>query len=271
MVEAGERSSARAVVVLGVRYDNLTRDEVLDWMERAIREGGPRQIVIPNADCILKVRQDHQYRDIATHAALVVADGMGVIYASWLLGTPLKQNVGGRMLLPGFSARSAQKGYRIFLLGGHGPHTAEAAAEKLRQKYRGVVISGTYWPPFAKEFNDAETARMLSAIREAKPDVLFVGLGAPKQEKWIARNLSRIGVPVCLGVGAAIDIEAGALPPIPTMATTIGLEWLVKIIYEPKRYCRRYLFGIPRFLWLVLRARLVRRWSGSRCSLDERE
>jgi exopolysaccharide biosynthesis WecB/TagA/CpsF family protein len=245
------------VTLMGVRYDNVTRAETLDWMERAIRERGCHQIVTPNADHILIVRHDTEYRDIVKHASLVVPDGMGVIYASWLLATPLKMNVGGRLLLPEFSALSAQKGYRLFLLGGHGPHTAEAAAQKLRAKYPRLVISGTYWPPFAQEFDDRETAKMLKAIREAQPDVLFVGLGSPKQEKWIARNLSRISVPVCIGVGAAIDVEAGVYPAIPVFLTAIGLEWLMKLIYEPRRYWRRYLFGIPRFLLLLLRTRVM--------------
>jgi N-acetylglucosaminyldiphosphoundecaprenol N-acetyl-beta-D-mannosaminyltransferase len=239
------------VTILGVPYDNLSRQETLDRIEVFIRSGARHMICTPNADHLLRARKDTEFRAILNRADLVVSDGMGVIYASRLLGTPLKENVGGRLLLSEFAARAVLRRYRLFLLGGRDSHMAQEAADRLRAQDQGVLVCGSYAPPFAAEFDEAETQRMLNTVEAARPDILFVCLGTPKQEKWIACNLGRLNVPVSIGVGAALDMLTGRVREPPRWATDCGLEWLAKLIQEPGRFWRRYLLGIPVFIWLI--------------------
>lgn len=250
-----ERHRIDPVTILGIRYDNLSREEVLDCMESFAQQGSTRMICTPNADHLLQARRDREFRDILERADLVVSDGMGVVYAARLLGTPFKENVGGRLLLPDFSSRAARFGYRLFLLGGNNEEMVQLAVTKLCRSYPGLVIAGSYTPPFMQEFDEAETGRMLDSIHRARPDVLFVCLGTPKQEKWIARNLDRLNVPVSIGIGAALDMIAGCVNEPPRWVSRIGLEWLVKLLHEPKRLWRRYFWNGTVFVSLILKQR----------------
>jgi len=244
------------VDILGVQYDNLLRSEVLDCIEVWISQKQAHQICTPNVAHLLLARKDPEFQSILERADLVVADGMGVVCAGRFLGTPLKENVGGRLLLPEFAARAVQKGYRIFLLGGKNCDVTQKASACLCADYPGLCIAGTYTPPFMHEFDDVENQRMVDVVNQSKSDVLFVCLGTPKQEKWIARNLQKLNVPVSIGVGAALDMIAGEVYEPPRWISGIGFEWLVKLIQEPKRLWRRYLVGVPLFLGLVLLQRL---------------
>lgn len=247
------------VALMGIRYHNVSQTETLDIMETWIATGGAHQICTPNVDHPVRAATDPEFSMVMARANLVVADGMGVVYASRFLGTPLKQNVGGRLLLDGFAARAQTKGYRLFLLGGRGTDAVERAAACLEARYPGLVVTGTYAPPFMPELDEPETRRMLAAIYAARPDALFVGLGTPKQEKWIARNLPRLEVPVSIGVGASVDMLAGDVRVPPPWMTEVGLEWLFKTWQEPRRFWRRYLIDDPVFFWWVLRTRVSRR------------
>jgi N-acetylglucosaminyldiphosphoundecaprenol N-acetyl-beta-D-mannosaminyltransferase len=244
------------VNILGICYDNLTRLEVLDRMEIYIQEGGTHMICTPNADHVVRSQTNVEFREIIQRSDLVVSDGMAVVYASRLLGTPLKENVGGRLLLPLMAQRSAEKGYRLFLLGGSSEQVARSAVERLCKDYPGTNIAGTYTPPFMDEFSVEENDCMLSAVHRAKPDVLFVCLGTPKQEKWIARNLKNIQAPVVVGVGVAMDMLAGKVRQPPRWMSDIGFEWLYRLIQEPRRLAKRYLMDDPIFFWWLLRHRM---------------
>ncbi len=140
-------------------------------------------------------------------------------------------------------------------MGGKNRDVTQKASARLCANFPGLCIAGTYTPPFMNEFDDAENQRMLDAVNQSKPDVLFICLGTPKQEKWIARNLTNLNVPVSIGIGAALDMIAGNIYEPPRWVSGIGLEWLVKLFQEPKRFWRRYLVGIPFFLFLVIRQR----------------
>jgi N-acetylglucosaminyldiphosphoundecaprenol N-acetyl-beta-D-mannosaminyltransferase len=242
--------------ILGICYDSLTRQEVLDRMEDFIQQGGTHVISTPNADHVVRAQTDVEFREIIRRSDLVVSDGMAVVYASHLLGTPLKENVGGRMLLPALAQRSAEKGYRLFLMGGSSEQVARLAVERLSKDHPGVNIAGTYTPPFMDEFSHEENECMLSAVNRAKPDVLFVCLGTPKQEKWIARNLKNIQVPVTVGIGVAMDMLAGKVRQPPRWVSDIGFEWMYRLIQEPRRLAKRYLVDDPVFFWWVLRQRM---------------
>jgi N-acetylglucosaminyldiphosphoundecaprenol N-acetyl-beta-D-mannosaminyltransferase len=187
---------------------------------------------------------------------LVLTDGMAVVYASHFLGQPVKGNVGGRLLLPILTERSAHRGYRIFLLGGSSPQVAESATVRLMQCYPRANIVGYYSPPHMLEFDAAETANMLEKVNQSGADVLLVCLGTPKQEKWIARNLPHIQASVSIGIGVALDMFAGRIRKAPTWMTDVGLEWLYRTFQEPRRMVHRYLVNGSIFLWLVLKGRL---------------
>jgi N-acetylglucosaminyldiphosphoundecaprenol N-acetyl-beta-D-mannosaminyltransferase len=255
-VVGGALGKIDRIPVAGVRFHRVSRREVLDLMEVFIAHGASRMICTPNADHVVRARREPEFKQILERADLVVADGMAVIYAARFLGTPLQDNVGGRLLLDAFAARAAARGYRLFLLGGRDARAAEAAADSLRARHRGLLVAGTYSPPFVPEFDEAETCRIMQAIHRAAPDALFVGVGTPKQEKWIARNLDRLEVPVSVGVGAALDMLAGRVRVPPRWMTEVGLEWLCKLLQEPQRFWRRYLVDDPMFFWWVLRQRL---------------
>ena len=244
-----------SVTLLGVRIHNVTRADVLREMESLISHRRRAIICTPNADHIVLCMRDAEFREIIESADLVVADGMAVIYASRILGTPLEENVGGRRLVPAFAELAAHKGYRIFLMGA-GRGVARKAADNLTMWYPGLNIAGVLSPPYRDEFSEPENRWLVEQINKANPDVLFVGMGTPKQEKWLARNLWCLRVPVSIGVGAALDIIAGKTIEPPIWVTSVGLEWLFRLIQEPRRLWYRYLIRGPWFFYLVVRERL---------------
>lgn len=255
-MENNRRFRENGINILGVFYDSLLRQEVIDRIEDFIHQGGKHMICTPNADHIVRVQTDVEFREIIQRSDLVVSDGMAVVYASHLLGTPLKGNVGGRLLLPALAKLSAENGYRLFLLGGSSEEIARLAVEHLQRDYPGVNIVGTYTPPFMNDFSIIENDRMITAVNLTKPDVLFVCLGTPKQEKWIAHNLSNLQVHVAIGIGAAMDMIAGKVRQPPRWVSDIGFEWLYRLIQEPRRLAKRYLVDDPIFFWWVLKQRL---------------
>jgi N-acetylglucosaminyldiphosphoundecaprenol N-acetyl-beta-D-mannosaminyltransferase len=250
--QSAKMCNTRDINILGIGFNDLTRVETLDWIEATIRERAVTYICTPNADHLLLSRNDPEFKSLLNKANLVVSDGMGVVYASRILGTPFKENVGGRLLLPDFAAIAAKHGYRIFLLGGRTKEQAQKAAKRLCESYPDLIMPSTYTPPFMEQFDDEETRRILDAIHYAHPDILFVCLGTPKQEKWIVSNIDQLEVPVSIGIGAALDILSEQVIEPPRWMSNIGLEWLFKLVQEPKRLWKRYLLHDPLFIWLVL-------------------
>ena len=246
----------KQITICGVTFDNLSRQETVVMMESFVRQGGAHMICTPNADHVIKIRRDPEFRRIVENADLVVSDGLAVVYASWLLGTPFKECVGGRHLLPDMAELSAKKGYRLFLLGGSSPQVTATAAARLQKLYPGTEIAGFYSPPHRREFDEQETSRMLHKVNQSRPDMLFVCLGTPKQEKWIARNLKRLEVPVAVGVGVALDMLAGKVRQPPPAMTRLGLEWLWRTLQDPIRLGKRYFIDDPLFIGLVVQQKL---------------
>jgi N-acetylglucosaminyldiphosphoundecaprenol N-acetyl-beta-D-mannosaminyltransferase len=213
---------------------------------------------------VVRARRDGGFRNILERADLVVADGMAVMYAAHLLGTPLKQNIVGRYLLPLLAACSAAKGYRLFVVGGSSADVASQAVERLRGRHPGVAIVGWYTPPFVRhlEEDEAEVTRIVEAVNAADADVLFVCLGTPKQEKLIANVLHRLNVKVAVGIGAALEILSGRIHEPPRWATAVGVEWVFRLLQEPRRLARRYLWDDPRLFFWVLKQRMGSPFAG---------
>jgi lipopolysaccharide heptosyltransferase II len=239
----GEESS---VHILGVRADKITYDEALARIEGFIAEGSPHQVVTVNPEFIMASRRDFIFRQILDRAALAIPDGVGLLWAARWLGCPLAERVAGVDMVERLAAFSARRGYRLFFLGA-AEGVAERAIAILQARYSGMAAVGAYAGSPAPE---EEEDRLVEMVRTAQPDVLFVAYGAPAQDKWIARNLPRLGVPVCMGVGGAFDFIAGVAVRAPRWMQRLGLEWLHRLGHEPWRW--RRMLALPAFALLVL-------------------
>lgn len=236
--------------ILNVRVHRVTLAAVCAQMEAFIRSGRPHQIVTVNMDFIRLAREDPAFCAAVNGADLVVPDGVPVLWAARLLRRPLGERVTGVDLVEQGAALAAARGYRVFLLGA-APGVADAAAAALIRRYPGLCIAGTYAPPIGP-FSAEENARMVAAVRAARPHLLFVAFGAPRQELWIRAHLDELEVPVCVGVGGTFNFLSGAVPRAPRWMRRAGLEWAHRLAQEPGRLWRRYLVhDLPVFLRLM--------------------
>jgi len=239
--------------VAGVRVDRVTQTQALDAIERIIvqrRDGAEQQscqqVVTVNPEFLMAAQRDRVFHSSINEAALVVADGMGIVWATRFLREPVPERITGTDLLPSLAQRCAEKGYRLYLLGA-APGVAELAAERLRTLAPGVQIVGTY----AGSPAPAEEDEIIERVRAAQADVLCVAYGAPAQELWIYRNLARLPVAVALGVGGAYDFLSGRQRRAPRVMQRLGLEWLYRLYREPWRW--RRMLALPQSALLVLR------------------
>jgi len=242
----------RSIYVLGVRVDDVDTAEALAIIEEYVRGGDSHQIVTVNAEFIMAAQRDEAFRRIINGASLALPDSIGVVWASHVLGSPLRARVAGVDMMERLSHLAAAKGYGIFLLGAP-PGVAELAAQRLCYRYPGLRVVGTYAGSPAPEEEDEIVAR----IRQARPEFLFVAYGAPKQDKWIHRNLDRLDVPVAMGVGGAFDFISGRAVRAPHWMQRAGLEWLHRLIREPWRW--RRMLALPRFAWRIMMCRALGR------------
>ncbi|MCC5666175.1 WecB/TagA/CpsF family glycosyltransferase [Nostoc sp. CHAB 5784] len=237
----------------GVEIDKYSFDEVVQQIvEHASCQKKPEYVVTPNAMHILSLQKDSNFQDIYRKAFLVVPDGVSLLWAAKFLQTPLKGRVNGTDLFEKLCAIAAEKGLKVFLLGGR-PGSAEKAQETLVARYPSLQIVGTYCPPYGFESQPRELNLINSTITAAAPDILFVGLGAPKQEKWIAANYLSLGVPISVGIGVSFELVSNMVKRSPVLMQKTGFEWLFRLLVEPKRLWKRYILGNPIFIWLVVK------------------
>jgi N-acetylglucosaminyldiphosphoundecaprenol N-acetyl-beta-D-mannosaminyltransferase len=224
--------------ILGVKIDNLTKEEALEKIEEFLEDNQQHYLVTPNPEFLVRAQEDEEFRRILNQADLAMPDGIGLIFASRLLGQPLKERVIGVDLMEKICQRAAQKKWSVFLLGGQ-EGVAEKAAENLRKRYQGLKI----------EFGNS------SPSFEQQPIILFVALGAPKQEKWIVQNLEKIpSVKLAIGVGGAFDFISGRVRRAPKLFRLLGLEWFWRLLRQPWRVSRIF-NALVRFPWLVLKSK----------------
>lgn len=243
------------VNICGVRIDNVEMSDIIVKVDSYIKERRFSYIVTPNADHIVKLQRDPEFGKIYGEAALVLADGMPLLWAARFLGTPLKEKISGSDLFPRLCGLAAEIGYKLFFLGGR-KGAAVKAAEVLRNKSPAIKIVGCYSPPLGFENDPKENGKIIKMIRDAKPDILFVGLGAPKQEKWIYRYKGEYQVPVSVGVGASFEFTSGMVKRAPRWMQKRGLEWFWRLMMEPGKLWKRYLIDDMQFFWLVARQKL---------------
>ncbi|MGH7727480.1 MAG: WecB/TagA/CpsF family glycosyltransferase [Vulcanimicrobiaceae bacterium] len=244
------------VSIAEVAIDPLRFREVVDEIAAyAQAPGEPAFVVTPNAHHVVTYQRDAALREAYRAAHLVVADGVPLLWAARVLGQRLPERVNGTDLFEALCARAAERGLRVFLLGGR-PGAAEAAARVLCARHPSLVVCGSYCPPLGFEASETENERICAAITTARPHLLFVGLGVPKQELWMLRHRTRLGVPVSLGIGVSFELVGGVVARAPRWMQRCGLEWLFRALAEPRRLWRRYLFGNAAFCLLVARQRL---------------
>lgn len=225
--------------ILGVEFDNVTLDEAADRAIALMDQDGPHLVATPNPEIVQLVRRDPEFGRVLSDADLVIPDGVGVVYAAKILGRPLKGRVPGIEFAAALMARMAGKGKRLFLLGAK-PGVAELAAANLAVEYPGLVVCGTHDGYFQEDAPVAET------IRRARADVVFVCLGAPKQEMWIARNGADTGARLLVGLGGSLDVFAGQVKRAPKAFQKLGLEWFYRLCRQPSRIGR--MAKLPLFL-----------------------
>ena len=254
------------VSMFGMTIDRINLEEaterLLCWAREDRSTEGCRYVVTPNVDHTVMYQENEALREAYDHASMVVADGAPLIAASRILGCPLPERVAGSDLAPHLLARANQEAehsgrpMRLFLLGA-GPGVADRAVTNINQRWPGVVTCGTYCPPLGFEKDSAENERILAAIAKAKPDVVLVGLGAPKQELWVSAHRERLDAKVALCIGATIDFLAGEKQRSPVWLQRLGLEWLHRLLSEPKRLASRYAkdaWVFPQLVWTEYRS-----------------
>ena len=246
-----QSSALSPLWVLGVRVDRLTSDEVRERLVAFIESGKPHQVTTVNPEFVIQAREQPEFREVLRRADLALADGVGLVWAGWLLGAPLPGRVPGVDLVRELAAISVRNGYRLFLLGA-GPGVADQAALALKRDFTGLQIVGTYGGSPAP----AEEDGIVALIQQARPHLVFVAYGAPQQDLWIARNLERLAVPVAMGVGGSFNYIAGNARRAPAWIRRLGLEWLHRLVREPWRW--RRMLRLPKFAALVV-AEAVRR------------
>ncbi len=211
---------------------------------------GPAYVVTPNAQHVVLLEKDQHFREIYSHASLVLPDGFSLLLAARLFGKRLKERVTGVDLFQALCGRAAEMGLRVYLMGGQ-PGSAALAARKLKGAYPNLIVAGTYCPAWGFENDSRQLDAMARMIRKAKPHILFVGLGAPKQENWIYEHGLKLGVPVCMGIGGSFEMVGGITTRAPRWLQRVGLEWLFRLAVEPRRMWKRYLIGNVQFMALV--------------------
>jgi N-acetylglucosaminyldiphosphoundecaprenol N-acetyl-beta-D-mannosaminyltransferase len=242
------------IKICGVAVDTYTFDEVMAIIvdQACNHKNIPSYVVTPNVAHLVSLQRDREFRKIYERALLAVPDGVPLLWAAKLLKSSLGGRVNGTDLFEKLAATAAQQGLKVFLLGGRSG-AADKASDILTARHPGLDIVGTYSPPYGFENNYAEINRINTLIQDAQPDILFVGLGAPKQEKWIANHYQELGVPVSIGIGVSFEFVAGMVNRAPKWMQKAGLEWLFRLISEPGRLWKRYLLGNLYFVYLVLK------------------
>ncbi len=233
---------------MGCAVDNLDMEETLGVVEGFIRSGRPHQHVVINVDKIVKASRDPVLRQIINDCDLINADGMPVVWASRLLGKPLKERVTGVDLFEALMARAAEKGWRVFLLGAR-EEVVSGVAHLYPARYPGLTLAGYrngYWKPEDED-------RVVAEIAATRPDILFVAISSPKKEAFLARYQAAMKVPFAMGVGGTFDVAVGLVKRAPVWMQKAGLEWFYRFLQEPRRMFRRYFIDDMAFVALFAR------------------
>ncbi|HLH66320.1 MAG TPA: WecB/TagA/CpsF family glycosyltransferase [Solirubrobacteraceae bacterium] len=249
------RSRPDRAHVLGCPLDRVDLERAVAYCERVIERRGFAQHMAINAAKLVAMRSDSQLREAVERCELITADGQSIVWASRLLGDPLPCRVAGIDLMRALLSRAAARGFRVYILGAS-RETLALAVARIREEHPTLTIAGFH----DGYYEDAEEERIAAEIAAARPDILFVAISSPRKEYFLARHGRRIGAPFVMGVGGAIDVQAGIVRRAPLAMQRLGLEWLFRLAQEPRRLAGRYARTNARFGALVaaevVRARL---------------
>ena len=248
----------RRRALLDVPVGMTDYDEAIETMDALVANRERGYVCAAPVHALMVARDDPEMLEALRRATLVVPDGMPLVWAANALGESLGDRVYGPELMSRYSDRCAERGHRVWLYGGRDQGTLVQLALSLRQRHPGIQIVGGYSPPF-RPLTGEEEDTLVRQINEARPDVLWVGIGVPKQEKWMLRMRDKLEVPVMIGVGAAFDFHAGRVSMAPRWMQDHGLEWIYRIAQEPRRLLMRYLTTNPRFVLAFARQYLAER------------
>ena len=252
--------STKRINILGVGVSAINMTSTLELLRRWIEERHPEYVCIRDVHGIMRCQADQELRAIHNRAGLVTPDGMPLVWLARLHGFRHVERVYGPDLLLAVCRLSEQTGWRHFFYGG-AEGVPEALAGNLKEKYPSLQVVGTYSPPF-RPLTSAEDDAVCKRIRDARADIVWVGLGTPKQEHWMATHVGRVGTSILIGVGAAFDFHSKRKRQAPRWMQASGLEWFFRMLSEPRRLGPRYLRNNPAFLWHVLLQTLgLRRYS----------
>jgi N-acetylglucosaminyldiphosphoundecaprenol N-acetyl-beta-D-mannosaminyltransferase len=239
--------------ILGCKIDIITMQQALELLEQLIRTEQRQQIITLNAEIAYKATQDKSLQNIINSARLVTADGIGIVWAAKVMGYEIKERITGVDLLFNLCQLAVEKSWKFYLLGA-APGVADMAAQKLMEAYPGLQIVGTHHGYYKPE----EMEKIIIDINRVQPDILLVGMGAPKQEYWIYENKSKLNASIMIGVGGSLDIAAGNKKRAPGFFIKMNLEWLYRLITEPSRIKRQVV--LPLFALKVLNGKYLARF-----------
>lgn len=234
--------------VLGVPFDVVTMEEAVAKAKKLLKEDGQHIICTPNPEIVMEAQKDKELMDILHEADMVVPDGIGVVWASKYSETRLTERVAGYDLTQNLMAELAATGETFYFFGG-APGVASTAARKMMKKYPGLKVVGVH----NGYFDEKEEKKIIQDIKTKSPSILLVGLGAPKQEKWIYDNIRLTGAKVAIGVGGSFDVMAGNVKRAPKIFQKLGLEWFHRLITQPTRWKR--MMRLPKFALTVLKTK----------------
>ena len=220
--------------------DDVTHEEAIEYIEECIRQRRIGQVITPNVDQIVRMEWDDYFKKIVSSCELVLVDGHPIMWAAKLYGQPFKEKICGSELVPMLCETAAKKGYSVFFLGA-APGVAARAAKIMQDEYPGLKVAGTYSPPYGFEKDPEEIEHINKILYDSHADMLFVGLGVPKQDIFIYENMDKYRIPMSFSIGATIDFIAGEQPRAPKWMSSHGLEWLFRLCQDPKRLAKRYL------------------------------
>jgi len=247
---AEARDRIERVNILGVGVSAIDRARALEIIDHWVARREQHYVCVTGVHGIMESHRDEGLRRIHNRAGLVTPDGMPLVWLSWLSGQRHVERVYGPDLMLACCERPSIRRYRHFFYGG-AKGVAQRLADRLGSRFPGLIVAGTYTPPFGPLSTEEDQA-IVQQINEADPDIVWVGLSTPKQERWMHAHVRRLHAPVLIGVGAAFDFHAGLKRQAPRWIQRSGLEWLFRLATEPRRLWRRYLSNNPAFIWRVL-------------------
>jgi N-acetylglucosaminyldiphosphoundecaprenol N-acetyl-beta-D-mannosaminyltransferase len=240
------------ISMMGLNIDNLTIDETVNHIDAMIQKRKSCQHVVLNASKVVLANQNPELKKIINECALINADGQSVVWASRVLGKPLKERVAGIDLMYRLLELAESKGYRVYFFGAKEAVLIKAI-ENFKIKYPQLIVAGYRNGYFTAADND----KIIANMAKANADILFVGFSSPQKEFWLKENMSQINIPFCMGVGGSFDVAAGVTKRAPLWMQKSGLEWFYRFAQEPGRMWKRYIIGNLRFVWYVIKAKII--------------